>query len=357
MPTDLTWDSLRQLVIAGETDWAQYGDVRGVDHDGLLLLNYTNAAQFANRWNWFESVSRGLILDRATGATVALPFAKFHNYYDGCTSAPLIEATEKLDGSLGILYRHQGQHKIATRGSFTSDQALWATEYLNHRYDLSDLPACLTLLFEIIYPENRVVVDYGTRQDLVLIGIRNTETLSDYSASAVLRHAELFKFPTPTIYAPYPLSDLIDRATRLTAHEEGYVLRFADGTRWKVKGDAYKLAHKLMTGVSFRRVLEAVQFGRLDLMIANVPDEFLTQINAWHKEIIDTVAAVNARVVAEINSCPKTSRKEFALHVNQHYPTDQRYLFALLDGRPIVPLIYRHAFADRLAAEPEEQVL
>ena len=31
---------------------------------------------------------------------------------------------EKKDGSMGTLYRHNGEYKVATRGSFYSDQAV-----------------------------------------------------------------------------------------------------------------------------------------------------------------------------------------------------------------------------------------
>ncbi|HRF99146.1 MAG TPA: hypothetical protein PLZ51_28235, partial [Aggregatilineales bacterium] len=74
----------------------------------------------------------------------------------------------KMDGSLGILYRWQGAYYIATRGNFDSDQAIWATIFLRTHYDLHNLADEYTLLFEIIYPDNRIVVNYGQRQDLVL---------------------------------------------------------------------------------------------------------------------------------------------------------------------------------------------
>lgn len=46
---------------------------------------------------------------------------------------------------------------IATRGSFESDQALWATEWIQKRFRPVDFLAGYTYLYEIIYPENRVV--------------------------------------------------------------------------------------------------------------------------------------------------------------------------------------------------------
>lgn len=125
-------EQLQTLVRAGETEWAQYGDVRAVYHEGLVLFNYTQQCQYAGRWNWFEQQSRGLILNATTGEIVARPFPKFFNLGE-CTpalGATIDYITEKWDGSLGILYRHNDEYKIATRGSFTGEQAQWATDFL-----------------------------------------------------------------------------------------------------------------------------------------------------------------------------------------------------------------------------------
>ena len=91
---------LGELVRSGERDWKQYGDVRAVYWDGLVLFNYTFKAEIENRWNWFERVSRGLILDEKTGNLVALCMRKFWNYLQGgrVPSGYMIDVTEKLDG-------------------------------------------------------------------------------------------------------------------------------------------------------------------------------------------------------------------------------------------------------------------
>ena len=85
------------------------------------------------------------------------------------------EVYEKLDGSLGILYWLGDEPYIATRGSFESPQAQIATELLR-AYDLSGLDRRRTYLFEIIYPENRIVVNYDDRRELVLLAIIDTAT-------------------------------------------------------------------------------------------------------------------------------------------------------------------------------------
>ena len=83
-----------------------------------------------------------------------------------------MHVTDKADGSLGIIYASPdgSGYAIATRGSFASDQARHATELLRTRYGAFVPPAGKTVLVEIIYPANRIVVDYAGLDDLVLLG-------------------------------------------------------------------------------------------------------------------------------------------------------------------------------------------
>ena len=76
--------------------------------------------------------------------------------------------TAKLDGSLGIAYTHpEGEVRLATRGSMTSHQATEATRIWQEKYRRVAIPEGTTPLFEIIYPDNRVVLNYGDMRDLV----------------------------------------------------------------------------------------------------------------------------------------------------------------------------------------------
>lgn len=336
---------LQALVVAGETDWLKYGDVRTVRDGDLILFDYLQSAQYANNWNWFESVSRGLILNAVTGEVVARPFDKFFNWGERTTDAALVEATEKMDGSLGILYRVDGEYRISTRGSFVSEQALWATHELR-KYDLSALPENLTLLFEIIYPENRIVVDYNGYSGLVLIGIRDRFTGMDYHYPALDTANELLGFKAPKFYPFDTIQEALALAQEIDANQEGWVLRFDDGSRFKVKGDQYKIAHKLMTGINFNRVLEATASGGLDAMLEGVPDELLVTIREYQQFIADTTTNILDDVASWMSQAPRGSRKEFALWVKANCPHMMPYMFAALDEHDLLPKIYKHAFKD-----------
>lgn len=131
----------------------------------LRILNYSRKVQFEKFWNSFTLLCRGLIIDD-DGNVVAMPFVKFFNYEEHkAEEIPTtnFEVFDKMDGSLGILFYYAGNWHIATRGSFVSDQAIRAKEILK-KYNTEDLDEEITYLFEIIYPENRIVVNYGEEE-------------------------------------------------------------------------------------------------------------------------------------------------------------------------------------------------
>jgi RNA ligase len=157
----------------------QEGWISAQEHpDGsLFLFNYTQKTQYANFWNSDTLNCRGLIL-AADGTVIARSMRKFFNYgqWLPMPGTHIVSVAEKLDGSLGVGFRHRGEYHIATRGSFVSDQAQWATEWFRkNAINPEGLDDSLTYMFEIIYPENRVVIDYKGQSGLWLIGARSKE--------------------------------------------------------------------------------------------------------------------------------------------------------------------------------------
>lgn len=341
------------LAMSGFTEWKQYGSVKQDVLGDLILLCYTQEAVFSRQWNEFEQLSRGLIVNKVTGEVVARPFDKIFNWFeDGRKSnGRIMTITEKLDGSMGTLFRHNGNYRIATKGSFSSPQSQWATKFLNDNYNLTDLPNELTLIFEIIYPQNRsdnrLVIDYGEREDLVLLAARNRFT-GDYLPfyPGVYNLSRKYGFSLPNVYTFNNVTQILEICGKLDSNEEGYVVEFSDGQRFKFKGDRYLELHKLLNGLSFKNTLKAVQEGQVDYIKSQLPDEFLDEFNGW-LEIIDTTIESTKKAVKELfDTAPQSSQKEFALWVNDYHKDMFVYLFAMKSGYDLMPLIYKHAFKD-----------
>lgn len=340
-----TLDMLRSL----QTD--RLISVRSLDD--LIICNYTQRCAYDRKWDDATMICRGLILrlddvwEQATEIreVVALPFKKFFNVGEGdrYPTEKLVEVTTKEDGVLGILFRHNGGYRIATRGSFDSEQAIWATEFLK-RYDLMELPQQYTLLFEIIYSGSKIVVDYQGREDLILLGVTDRYQMGDLPFWKVQHFASKFGFSTPAVWQIDSVEAALKAANDLDFNHEGWVLRFANGERFKVKGDQYKLVHRLIMQISRKHVIEAMCDGTIDDWLERIPDEFRDEVNIWLCEAQNYIKDTYERVNTLFSQSPKGSRKEFALRAK-----DQReapYLFSLYDGRDIMPLIYKQLLED-----------
>lgn len=299
--------------------------------ESLFIFNYTQSAQYDGVWNEATTLARGLIT-KDDGMVVARPFRKFFNL-DQLDQLPPGQPVldEKIDGSLGIAYTDTvGEVAIATRGSFTSEQALWATDWLYQPERREHLAWCasviedgVTPLFEIVYPANRIVVEYGDRAELVLIACIDIHTGCDVEDSS-----------WPGSFAPQEALTIDELDGIDERNAEGYVLRWPDGTRAKYKFPTYKRLHKLITGVNERTIWENLASGEgVEELIELVPDEF----HAWVETIVTdlrfaySVAEESARAIAhEASTLP--DRKTQAEHVIAT-ASNPSVVFAMLDGK------------------------
>ena len=300
----------------------------------LYIYNYTNKTQFDGRFNNVTNNCRGLILDEDNNI-VARPFPKFHNWEEHVGNhKPIptgpISVTEKMDGSLGILYWYGGQPYIATRGSFTSDQAVEATKMFNEWYSKDKFPyfhnlaGNVTFVFEVIYPQNRIVVDYGNKRELVLLSSINNTTGKDYSLPSLF----------PNTVKHYDFASVEDvLASKQEDNREGFVVRFENGLRLKFKFDEYVRLHRLITQTTARDIWDLIRNNKpLDEMLDLVPDEFYDWIHDVVARLKIQFHEIEEQVYLDFNNKPETDdRKTNALYFQKcKYPG---LLFLMLDGK------------------------
>lgn len=321
------------------------GYIRERTHPSLPLriFNYAEKAQYERAWTHETRTCRGLIVHN-DGTVIARSWPKFFNYGEheqghlpALNLNARVDVTDKMDGSLGILYPWDDGHGIATRGSFVSEQAIHATDLYRELYaDQWEPDPELTYLFEIIYPSNRIVLDYGTEDNIVLLGAVETE--KGLSFGPLDDRVAPWPGPRTTAFDYRTLAEALAADPRPNA--EGVVVRFLDGSgiMVKIKQDDYVRLHKLITGLSEKAVWEhlATGAGVTDLL-ESIPDEF----HAWVIEKADRLTALHDQWVTDTNdayaqimeSMPDGwERKDFAFAAQRH-PTVRPFLFNLLDGK------------------------
>lgn len=341
---------IQKLVKEGFEDWQSLGNIKALYWDNLVLLNYTHNAQYEGKWNEYERICRGLAINTETGKVVIRSFDKFFNWNERgfVTNSPIKHITEKVDGSLCNLFVHGKSYRFASRGSFDGKQAMWATRFFERRFskynmiDFNTLTNDHTLIFEAIYPENRIVVDYGNTEDLVLLAIRNKHSGEYLSYQQVDHIAYGYRFSRPKVHSFSNIEEILAAQKTLPYSKEGWVVEFEDGQRFKFKGDQYLEIHRIIAHMNFKNIVESVMENRYNQFIDGIPDEFLGQIKKW-KELIDTyVRDLSVEIDTQFDIAPKTSRKEFALWIQKYRPHLSSYLFCKLDNKDYTPLIYKN---------------
>lgn len=282
----------------------------------LSIYDYSKNCMYARMWNEVTENCRGLIVENFTGKVVARGPRKFYNYgQPEAVEYPLnthVRVTRKEDGSLGIPWFYDGQYGVATRGSFQSDQAKHATEMINsdeYKWLREDIltwgVGIYSPIVEIIYPSNRIVLNYRGLDALISLGCVDME-----GTIQIRKLDESTNWMTLEEAITLPIPD----------DEEGYVLdiELMEGVirdHLKLKGETYMMFHSILTETSGRRIwnqmasrachqyiLERKHWGtylgadpddmekvnvEVDLMesLSDAPDEFLGWVEAKVSEI------------------------------------------------------------------------
>ena len=361
----------------------------------LSIYNYSRECQYNGKWDNITLNCRGLVLDN-DGNVIAKPFPKFFNYEElkpEDIPNENFEVYEKMDGSLGILFyyeeelsderryniwfnnnyqtgmerffdpnnlpdfddpyyeptpRIKGEWHMATRGSFQSEQAIKAKQILDTKYNVSSLRKTRTYLFEIIYPENRIVVDYGNDEKLVLLAVIDTESGEEIPNSALYFMVE-DGWDVVTTYKTWG-EDWETLKREISKDNEGYVIRFSGGMRMKIKGTEYVRLHKILTNFSTKDIWELLRNNEpLEPFLERVPDEF----DKWVKAIIMNLRysfySIDERAgkmhdffrYGKYNDVdPEPTKKEFAEYVKQFPKELAAVMFKMWDKQPYDNIIW-----------------
>jgi RNA ligase len=340
MYTSITKSRLDQLV---EEGWLISQVHPTLD---LTIYNYSQKTQFESCWTPETLMCRGLVVN-SDGEIVARPFPKFFNaseHAEGEIPELPFEVYEKMDGSLGIFFLYNGSAVFASRGSFTSEQAVKGWEMMK-KLNWHSLAYGHTHMFEIIYPENRIVVDYGDAEKLVLLGVIETATGREIPRKNIEEHlGEYFE-----LVKAYNVTDSwAHLRSQNEPNREGYVIRFSNGFRVKVKFDEYVRLHRIITNVSTVNVWEHLMSGNpMGEFLEKVPDEFFDWVREVEADLRSqfnfikaTAEAEYALVVKRVGEVPAESYgRVFAERIVNH--PMKHLLFSLKNGRNIDEAIWK----------------
>jgi RNA ligase len=329
----------------------------------LTIWNYSEKVQYESLWDDVTVQCRGLITENTTGKILVRPFTKFFNYEEVVdknvipSKGDYVYVQEKMDGSLGILFSYDGEWIMATRGSFTSAQAIKGMEILKRKYPVFNRAWLYeyAYLVEIIYPENRIVVDYGKEKITFLSVVINEGysywKLTDESelhwttARSIMIGNGIKKSDIVKTEQHFNFSDELYQSlkSKNEKNKEGYVLRYQPGNfRMKIKFDDYVRLHKIMTNLSTTAVWEVLSNGQnMDSILKDVPDEFYQKIREYEDKLHCEFRGLKSEYEDHFESIRRLgTRKLFAQfsNVGFMYP---KILFAMYDGKSVDAMIWK----------------
>jgi len=334
--------------------------------DNLILFKYV---QFASDFSLdLVKECRGIILERNTWEVVCRPFDKFFNF--GEKEAFLIKFSnsyvmEKVDGSLIKLYFYDKEWRVATNGTIdASDAATSGDENVTFKdlfFDVmsekkfkkftSKLNTNFTYLFELIHPLSRVIVNYGDKKELVLVGIR-TNSGGDLDIfhpmiQEIIRE-QLFGFSEirfPKVYKIGNIKDISELSTIADEMNvdgtdfEGFVVaEVRDGSvlgRVKIKSPKYLKFHRLTGGQGVRnnivQLLIDGEQSEFEAYLQQLPDYIKTEYVELKEKYDKFVVRLNDLATQYKEFAVNKDRKTIALDIQNNVERHlQSFVFAHL---------------------------
>lgn len=320
----------------------------------LIIWNYSDRVQYQNLWDKdkFLYDCRGLITD-TKGNLIAKSFPKFFNYneIENKTNIPwkdkYVLLQDKIDGSLGILFNYNREWILSTKGSFVSEQSIKGYELLKEQFDLTKFDPNFTYMIEIVYPENRIVVNYE-KSFITFLSIFYKDEELDWNESKIL--LKLFGVKDENIVETKSYKsispEIVDNLRKQNIkNKEGYVFRFLPTNfRFKLKFEEYLRLHKLYSNISNITVWQNLKEGKkIEDWIDGVPDEFYTSIKNIENQLIDKYKNLENEYKWNFMIINKSvilnDRKTFAIQANKYkYPS---LLFQMKDNKDYTELIWK----------------
>jgi RNA ligase len=221
---------------------------------------------------------------------------------------------------------------------FDSPQAIKGSSILQKQFkdSIPLLNQSKTYLFEIIYPENKIIVDYGNQESLTLLAVIDTETGNEEELTNYLH----LGFPMVTKYKVDTIENLKKQNTK---NKEGFVLKFKRGLRLKLKFEHYTRSHAIFSNISNITIWEML-FNKTPFadILENAPDELYNWIyetkNRFERKFKKIEESALQKISQIKNLEENYNKKEIAKLISTlEYP---KLLFSILNEKDHEKIIW-----------------
>lgn len=318
------------------------GKVRhSVDPSGALhVWCYSVQTVYNREWDDLTRLCRGLVTD-GEGNVISRPFPKFFNW--GEPEAPTEEITQtpfwafdKMDGTLIVVGNLDGQAVVSTKGSFDTWHSEAARKMLEGYVPIKGS----TAIFEFIHPDNRIVVDYGNAEELVLLGaVENATGVDHFTPENYAEQSGWHgRLVAPQAFRLQAILQTVANPEN-GPNREGFVLLWpteeGPSPRVKIKFAQYMQLHHQLSRLSNVAVWEALMTDSLNTLLDVVPDEMFGKVRECADELISehNTVTLRAQGVARTATLLHDTRANQAGYILGQDTVESALVFAALDGK------------------------
>jgi hypothetical protein len=313
------------------------------------------------KWHQDNKHMRSVVVNYA-GEVISAGFPKFTNWGENPDHFPVPNSlkhctvVEKLDGSLLIVSKYNGQYILRTRGTVDAstlanghELELFKNTILSKLTDNNDTWD-YSVLFEWLSPINKIVLNYGDEPSWRLIGFINHINYSLAQQDMLDAMAKKYGFDRPPTYTFSSVEDLLKDVDQWRGKEGVVVYSKNDQMLHKVKGAWYLALHHMKSELSnIEKVIDVwleqgmpdyqtfynYIFTTFDYELAEQCRGMISRICDAKKEVDMIVIGMNEFVNNRLKTLP--TRKLQAEQVISAYGITNRasFLFKLLDGKSL----------------------
>ena len=217
---------------------------RAVDVEtGLEIFNHLTLCGITP----VEDMCRGLVWHAETKTVVATPFVRFSNEL-WPRDIEMGRASFKVDGALAIAFLWNGKVHVSTRRRMDSQQAIWARDWLRTNVGSDAFEPGWTYLFEAVFRDSAVVVQYAFDAAVLLAAFAPDGTrLSHSGCIALARKMDVMLAPSIAGTLVEFERSLISLWNAPPPSYEGWIVTRVDGSNTKRVIPAYKEASMAMS--------------------------------------------------------------------------------------------------------------
>jgi len=312
-------------------------------------------------WSRENKIFRSSVWD-SEGNPVSLSFPKFTNWGEKPEVFPvptdLKGATimEKLDGSLLIVSKWNGNFILRTRGTVDASKLDNGAELeifkqtILSKLDDGEDTWPYSILFEWTSPTQKIILNYGDAPEWHLVGMIEHSDYSLIVQELLDIMAKKYGLKRPATYTFTSVSDLLDNVEQWKGKEGVVVYSNGDQSLHKVKGAWYLALHHMKSELaSLDKVIDTwFTLGRpnyqtfyqkiadqFDFELANQIQGDMSRICDAYKEVEKIISGMTLFVEGLKNAYVYPTRKERAAKIINSYGQTNRasFCFKLLDGK------------------------